>query len=300
MRYSFIKEHKDKWSIKLLTKVLSVSRSSYYAWLSRKKSKRQIENEELMLKIKHYFKLSRQAYGSPRIHKDLRDAAYQVGVNRVARLMRKAGIRAKSKRKYKITTNSKHKRPKAANLLKQNFNTKESNKLWAADISYIATREGWLYLAVVLDLFSRKVIGWSFSKRLKDDITVSALEMAVKQRLKKQRKKTNTAAELICHTDQGSQYASNLYLATLSQNHLTASMSAKGNCYDNAMVESFFATLKTEEADKPYNTRKAAQTAIFDYIESFYNNRRRHSSLNYLSPNEYERRYNQVNQGGLA
>ena len=145
-----------------MTKVLSVSRSSYYAWLKRKPSKRQIENEELTLKIKHYFKLNRKAYGSPRICEDLRGDGYLIGENRVARLMRKAGIRAKSKRKYKITTNSNHKRPKAANLLKQDFNTKESNKLWAADISYIATDEGWLYLAVVLDLFSRKVIGWSF------------------------------------------------------------------------------------------------------------------------------------------
>jgi len=300
VRYKFIREHKHKWSVKLLTKVLSVSRSAYYAWLKQAKSKRHLENEKLIEEISYYFQESRQAYGSPRIHKDLREAGYQVGVNRVARLMRKAGIRAKSKRKYKLTTNSKHKRPKAANLLKQNFNTTASNKLWAADISYIATREGWLYLAIVLDLFSRKVIGWSFSKRLKDDITVSALEMAIKQRLKKQRKKTSTAAATICHSDQGSQYASNLYLTTLSQNHLTASMSAKGNCYDNAVVESFFASLKTEEADKPYNSRQEAQTAIFDYIESFYNNKRRHSSLNYLSPNEYERRYNQVNERALA
>ena len=288
------------WSIKLLTKVLSVSRSAYYAWLKRAKSKRLIENEKLIEKISYYFQESRQVYGSPRIYKDLRDAGYEVGENRVARLMRKAGIRAKSKRKYKLTTNSKHKRPKAANLLKQNFNTEESNKLWAADISYINTHEGWLYLAVVLDLFSRKVIGWSFSKRLKDDITVAALEMAIRQRLNKQRKKTKAAAATICHSDQGSQYASKLYLRTLSGKQLIPSMSAKGNCYDNAMVESFFASLKAEEADKPYNTRKEAQTAIFDYIESFYNNRRRHSSLNYLSPNEYERRYNLSNERGLA
>jgi len=299
VRYNFIKEHKHKWPIKLLTKVLLVSRSGYYAWLKRVKSKRQLENEKLIVKIKQYFLESRQVYGSPRIHKDLREAGYQVGENRVARLMRKVGIRAKSKRKYKLTTNSKHKRPKAANLLKQNFNTSETNKLWAADISYIDSREGWLYLAVVLDLFSRKVIGWSFSKRLKDDITVAALEMAIKQRLNKE---TITAAEnkIICHTDQGSQYASNAYLRTLSSTQLIPSMSAKGNCYDNAVVESFFASLKTEEADKPYNTRQEAQTAIFDYIESFYNNKRRHSSLNYLSPNEYERRYNQTDERVLA
>jgi transposase InsO family protein len=299
VKYSFIKEHGNKWSVSLLTNVLSVSRSAYYAWLKRAKSKREIENEELLVKINYYYQKSRRVYGSPRIHKDLREAGYQVGENRVAKLMRKAGIRAKSKRKYKTTTKSKHKRPKAANLLKQNFKSEESNKLWAADISYIDTREGWLYLAVVLDLFSRKVIGWSFSERLKDDITVAALNMAIKQRLNKQSMKTNSTAT-ICHSDQGSQYASKLYLKTLKDNNLIASMSDKGNCYDNAVLESFFASLKTEEADKPYNTRQEAKTAIFDYIESFYNNTRRHSSLDYLSPDEYERRYNQSKELTLS
>ena len=299
MKYSFIKEHRNKWSVSLLTNVLSVSRSAYYAWLKRAKSKREIENEELLVKINYYYQKSRGVYGSPRIHKDLKEAGYQVGENRVAKLMRKAGIKAKSKRKYKTTTKSKHKRAKAANLIKQNFKTKESNKLWAADISYIDTREGWLYLAVVLDLFSRKVIGWSFSERLKDEITLAALNMAIKQRLNKQSMKTNSTAT-ICHSDQGSQYASKLYLKTLKDNNLIASMSDKGNCYDNAVLESFFASLKTEEADKLYNTRQEAKTAIFDYIESFYNNTRRHSSLDYLSPDEYERRYNQAKELSLS
>ena len=299
MRYSFIKANKDNWSVKLLCRVLAVSRSGYYAWAKRDKSKRSKVNENLIERINYFFQKSRQVYGSPRIHKDLKEAGYQVGENRVARLMKEAGIKAKSKRKYKLTTNSKHKRPKAANLIKQNFKTKESNKLWAADISYISTQEGWLYLAVVLDLFSRKVIGWSFSERLKDDITIAALEMAIKQRLNKERIKTKTAAAIICHSDQGSQYASKSYLKTLKDNNLIASMSNKGNCYDNAVLESFFASLKTEEADKPYNTRQEAKTAIFDYIESFYNNTRRHSSLDYLSPDEYERRYNQAKELSL-
>ena len=225
---------------------------------------------------------SRCTYGSPRIHKDLRAAGYNVGRKRVARLMRSEGLKGKTKRKFKVTTNSKHWRPRAENLVKQNFDAAGPNAPWASDITYILTAEGWLYLAVTLDLFSRKVVGWAFSSRLTDDLTVSALGMAKQQR---------TESEgLLHHSDQGSQYASYAFRAELNANNITQSMSDRGNCYDNAVVESFFATLKTEEVDgASYQTRQQAKTSIFSYLEGFYNTRRRHSSLDYLSPDDFER-----------
>ena len=226
----------------------------------------------------------RYTYGSPRIHRDLREAGYRVGRKRVARLMKAVGLRGKTKRKFKTTTNSKHKRPKAENLVKQNFDTETPNSLWASDISYISTDEGWLYLAVTLDLFSRKVIGWAFSDRLADDLTLSALNMATTQR--------SQFTDLIHHSDQGSQYASHRFRQSLRTAGIQQSMSGTGNAYDNAVVESSFATLKTEEVeDSDYQTRQQAKTSIFSYIEGFYNPKRRHSSLGYLSPDAFERLY---------
>jgi transposase InsO family protein len=196
--------------------------------------------------------------------------------------MRAAGIRGKAKRKFKTTTNAKHSRPKAENLVKQNFDVAKPDTLWASDITYIPTGEGWLYLAATLDLFSRKVIGWAFSDRLTDDLSLSALEMATRQR--------PAPATLIHHSDQGSQYASAGFRAALGAKGIHQSMSGKGNCYDNAVVESFFATLKTEEVEGlRYQTRQQAKTSIFSYLEGFYNSKRRHSSLGYLSPNDFER-----------
>ncbi len=225
---------------------------------------------------------SRYTYGSPRIHKDLKAAGHKVGRKRVARLMRNAGLRGKTKRRFKTTTTSRHSRPRAANLVEQNFTVAEPNTLWASDITYIPTSEGWLYLAVTLDLFSRKVIGWAFSDRLTDGLTLAALEMATRQR--------PDAATRTHHSDGGSQYASHAFRAELKANHITQSMSGKGNCYDNAVVESFFATLKTEEVDGAhYGTRQEAKTSIFSYLEGFYNAKRRHSSLGFLSPNNFER-----------
>ncbi len=258
--------------------------SGFYQWLKRPVSKRSQENEKLTEQILMFHCGSRCSYGSPRIHKDMKAAGHTVSENRIARLMKRKGIRGKAKRKFKTTTTSKHQHPRTENLVKQNFQSAEPNKLWVSDITYIATLEGWLYLAVILDVFSRKIIGWAFSDRLTDDLTLAALAMAKRQR--------QLCTGLIYHSDQGSQYASHDFQASLKNDDITQSMSGRGNCYDNALAESFFATLKTEEADGiPYATRQLAKTSIFSYIETFYNSKRRHSSLNYLSPNDFERLY---------
>lgn len=282
MKYVFIKEHRGAWSVSMMAGVLAVSVSGFYDWLRRGQSQRAADDEKLTEKIVMLHCRIRGTYGSPRIHKDLKAAGHKVGRKRVARLMRSAGVRGKTKRRFKTTTTSRHQRPKAANLVEQNFDVATPNTLWASDITYVPTSEGWLYLAVTLDLFSRKVIGWAFSDRLTDDLTLSALTMATRQR--------PDTATLTHHSDGGSQYASRAFRAELKANHITQSMSGKGNCYDNAVVESFFATLKTEEVDgAQYETRQQAKTSIFSYLEGFYNAKRRHSSLGFLSPNDFER-----------
>ena len=282
MRYAFMGKHRSQWSVSLMAQVLQVSVSGFYSWLKRPTSNRAKEDEILTEKIVMFHCESRYTYGSPRIHRDLKSAGHRVGRKRVARLMKSAGLRGKTKRKYKTTTNSKHQRPKAENLVKQNFDVAVPDALWASDITYIATAEGWLYLAVTLDLFSRRVVGWAFSDRLTDDLTRSALAMATRQR--------SDLLGLVHHSDQGSQYASRAFRAELNTNNIVQSMSGKGNAYDNAVVESFFATLKTEEVkNKAYETRQQAKTSIFSYLEGFYNPKRRHSSLGYLSPNDFER-----------
>ncbi len=282
MRYAFIKANCGQWVVSLLAQVLAVSVSGFYDWLRRGKSKRAEEDEVLTEKIVMFHCGSRCTYGSPRIHKDLKAAGHNVGRKRVARLMRNAGLRGKTKRKFKTTTISQHQRPRAENLVQQNFDVTTPNTLWASDVSYISTSEGWLYLAVTLDLFSRKVVGWAFSDRLSDSLTLTALEMATQQR--------PTPTNLLHHSDQGVQYASSGFRAALRANGICQSMSGKGNCYDNAVVESFFASLKTEEVEgSGYETRQQAKTSIFSYLESFYNPKRRHSSLGYLSPDDFER-----------
>jgi transposase InsO family protein len=283
MRYTFIKEHRYQWAVNLMCKVLEVAVSGFYDWLNRPVSKRTKENEILTEKIIMFHCGSRCTYGSPRVHKDMHKVGYPISENRVTRLMKLNNIRGKAKRKFKTTTTSKHQRPRVENLVKQDFQSSEPNKLWVSDITYIATLEGWLYLAIILDVFSRKVIGWAFSDRLTDDLVLSALNMAKQQR--------QTTTTLIHHSDQGSQYASTDFQHRLKENDIIQSMSGRGNCYDNALAESFFATLKTKEADAPYQTRQQAKTSIFSYIETFYNPNRRHSSLNYLSPNDFERVY---------
>ena len=282
MRYAFIREHRSQWAVSLMAEILQVSVSGFYDWLKRPQSKRTREDETLTEEVVKFHCGSRCTYGSPRIYRDLKSAGYRVGRKRVARLMKAAGLSGKTKRKCKTTTDSNHQRPKAENLIKQNFSVAAPDTLWASDITYIATAEGWLYLAVTLDLFSRKVIGWAFSERLTDDLTRSALKMATRQR--------SDLAGLLHHSDQGSQYASHAFRSELSRSGIIQSMSGRGNAYDNAVVESFFATLKTEEVENAsYQTRQQAKTSIFSYIEGFYNAKRRHSSLGYLSPNDFER-----------
>ncbi len=236
----------------------------------------------LSMTIKAIYRESRESYGSPRIHAELKRQGHQCGKNRVARLMAEAGIAAKNQRKFKITTNSKHKLPIAENVLGRQFTVKGPNQVWLADITYIWTREGWLYLAAVLDLYSRRIIGWALEKRMTKAFVRRAMQMAMDRR--------RPVGVLIHHSDRGSQYASGNYQELLKTYGVRPSMSRKGNCWDNAPMESFFHTLKVELVHhRDYATREEARQDITDYIERFYNWRRLHSSLGYVTPAEYER-----------
>jgi putative transposase len=282
MKYTLISESKGGFKIGRMCNALDVSRSGYYAWRKRPESKRSRENRKLAAQIKviHMDKY-KKAYGSPRIYKELDEKGITCSPNRVARVMKKEGIRAIVPRKYRATTNSKHKFPVAPNLLKQDFNIKEPNKVWLSDITYIRTSEGWLYLASVMDLCSRRIKGWAMSDRITQELTLNALDMAI----------TNNpdTNNIIHHSDRGSQYACNEYRKQLKKNGLICSMSRKGNCWDNAPMESFFHTLKTEWAYRfKYKTRKEAKASLFGYIEIFYNRQRRHSALQYMNPCQYE------------
>lgn len=283
MRYEFIHEHRSSFRVEKMCRICNVSRSGYYAWRQREKSRRQHKNEQLVEKIKNIHVHNRNVYGSPRITEELRAQGVCCGKNRVARLMRLNGIKAKTVKRYRVTTNSAHRLPVAPNLVNRRFAANECNKLWVSDISYIATREGWLYLAVVIDVFSRQIVGWSMGERLHDTLTISAFSQAMIRR--------KPSSDLIFHSDRGSQYASDRFTMVLRSHGIIQSMSGKGNCYDNAVAESFFHTLKTELVYlEGYETRAEARQSIFEYIEVFYNRVRRHSALGYKSPLEYERR----------
>lgn len=263
---------------------LEVSRSGFYAWLRRDESRRSRENRRLDELICEEHERSRGTYGSPRIHAALKARGERCGLNRVADLMRKVGIRSKVKRKFKKTTNSRHAYPIAANLLAQDFSTQMPNQVWASDITYIPTDEGWLYLASTMDLFSRAIVGWSMSAGMPASLVVDALRMAIARR--------SPSAGMIHHSDRGVQYAAHAFQGLLDQEGIVCSMSGKGNCYDNAVKESFFHTLKTELCDhERYRTREQARASIFEYIEAFYNRQRLHSSLGYLSPLAFESRF---------
>ena len=264
---------------------MQVTRSGYYAWCKRAQEPgaHQKENAELLPRIKGFFEESKQTYGSPRILRDLKAGGFSCGKHRVARLMRGAGLRAVVCRKFQVTTDSKHSLPLAENLLDRDFGAPQANVKWASDITYIWTREGWLYLAVVLDLFSRRIVGWSMQASLDRSIVLNALEAALKQR------GSATAEGILHHSDRGSQYASGEFQALLSEHDIVCSMSRKGNCWDNAPVESFFGTLKQEMVHRHnFATREGARQEIFNYIEVWYNRKRRHSSLGYVSPAEFE------------
>ena len=271
-----------------MCRALGVSRSGYYAWLSREPSAAEVRREELTEEVREIHAQVKGRYGSPRIHAELVDRGHECCVNTVAQVMREAGIAAKTKRKFRQTTDSNHGLPVAENVLDRQFDPDEPNASWVADVTYIPTREGWLYLAVVEDLFSRKVVGWSMDATMTSRLVVDALEMAVARRLK-----GSSSSGLVAHSDRGSQYASEHYQRRLAEERITCSMSRRGNCWDNAPMESFFASLKKELVhDEDYATREEAKASIFEYIEAFYNRVRRHSSLGYVAPDEYERTHN--------
>ena len=282
MRFQFIKDHRDAFPATRLCQVLDVSPSGYYAWRRRPPSAREMANQKLVEKIRAVHAQSRETYGSPRVYRDLIEQGVVCSENRVARLMRLHHIRAKQTRRYKVTTKRNKRHPVAPNVLRRNFVADRPNQKWLADITYIATSEGWLYLAGILDLHSRRIVGWAMSDRITSDLTVSALMMALCQR--------EPAPGLIHHSDQGSQYTDGAYQKLLEANGMRASMNSVGTWYDNAPMESFIGTLKMELVyHEMYHTREQARAHIFEYIEAFYNRRRRHSALHYLSPEAYER-----------
>lgn len=276
--YQFIAAHRQTYPVQRLCVVLGVAASGFYDWLRRKPSQRQQANEALTQRIRDIHERSRQTYGYPRIHAELRAAGEQVGKHRVARLMSRMGLKTRCRRRFRVTTQAKPQRTPAPNLLAQDFSASRPNQKWLVDITYIATREGWLYLAGVLDTYSRRIVGWSMSERLTEPLVCDALGMALAQR----------GAPDLHHSDQGSQYTARAYLALLQKAHIQVSMSGVGRCYDNAMKESFWATLKRECADHTFPTRALARQTIFEYIEVWYNRQRRHSALGYLSPCAFE------------
>jgi len=266
-----------------MCRVLDVSRSGYYSWTWREESEKEKEDKQLLKRIEKLYKKHKGRYGAPRIAKDLKAEGERCGVHRTARIMRDHNIKAKTKKKFKVTTNSKHKLPIAPNLLEQDFLVSKPDRVWVSDITYIWTKQGWLYLCTVIDLYSRKVVGWSMNKRMTKALVITALKQAYIRR--RPRKK------LIFHSDRGSQYASIEFREWLATYSMIQSMSGKGNCYDNAVAESFFHTLKTELVYwEVYQTREQAKQSIFEYIEVYYNRERRHSFIYYFSPDDFERR----------
>jgi transposase InsO family protein len=272
----------SQYSVKNMCRMLGVSRSGYYAWRSRLDSQRTQANERLLVRIREEYQLSRKTYGSPRIYAALRKKGVTCSRKRVARLMRLAHIAARrTRQRIPRTTQRNPEAIPAPNLLNQDFSSPAPDRKWVSDITYIATAEGWLYLAAILDLFSRRVVGWAMDEHMEASLAQQAWHMAVSQRC--------PSADLLHHSDQGGQYTSAVYQQGLATHHCQVSMSRVGNCFDNAAMESFFSTLKTECADQPFETRAQAHTTIFEYIEAWYNRQRLHSSLGYLSPAEFER-----------
>lgn len=281
MRYRAIRDNADRYPVRMMCRALQVSPSGYYEWLGRPPSPRLQEDRRLLERIRAVHERSRGTYGSPRVTQALRAQGECVGENRVARLMRAGAVRAKQARRFKATTHSRHALPCAPNVLARRFTVAAPDTVWASDISYVWTAEGWLYLAVVLDLYSRRVIGWAMGERLTAALAVAALRMALGRR--------RPAPGLLHHSDRGVQYAAAEYQRLLAEHGIRCSMSAKGECYDNAVVESFFHTLKVEQVHhRRYRSREEARQDLFEWIEVFYNRQRYHSTLGYRSPAEYE------------
>ena len=281
MKFQLIDAKKAELPIERMCPLLGVSVSGYYAWKHRGPSQRQLDDMVYLAHIRAHFAASNGTYGSPRMHVDLCEEGLQIGRHRVARLMHDNALKANQKRRFKKTTDSNHGGVIAANLLDQNFNCEQPDQKWGVDISYVWTAEGWLYLAIVLDLYSRRIVGWAVSDRLKKDLALSALRRAIAVRA--------PLPGLIHHSDRGSQYCSHDYLRLLKDHAIVSSMSGKGNCYDNAMVETVFKTIKSELIWRTsYQSRQQAEKAIGHYIDGFYNPRRRHSALGYKSPITFE------------
>jgi putative transposase len=289
VKFAFVARYRPIWPTRVMCRLLGVSASGFYEWLGRPPSTRSLANARLLVRIREYFALSHHTYGSPRIWKDLAVAGERCGENRVARLMQGAGIRARARPRRK--PGDVGLRPEhciAPNVLERDFAAAGPNRKWAADFTYIWTGEGWLFLAVVIDLFSRRVVGWSMQPTMTAQLVIDALMMALWRRGK--------PTELLHHSDQGSQYTSEDFQRLLSAEGISCSMSRRGDCWDNSAVESFFASLKKERVHRrTYATRDDTRADVFDYIESFYNPRRRHSTLGQVSPAEFE-----MSHAGLA
>jgi putative transposase len=281
MRYRFVDAHKKAWPVNLMCGVLNVSRSGYYDWVARARHGYGQSNDDLERRIVEIFARHRQRYGAPRITEELHDEGIACSENRVARRMRVLGLRAIQAKKFKVTTDSAHSKPAAADLMGQDFSAEAPNEKWTSDISYVWTDEGWLYLAVVMDLYSRAIVGWSMNRRMTQQLVCDALSMALFRR--------HFPQDTIIHSDRGSQYCSQRYQRLITNNGLRCSMGRKANCYDNAGMESFFHTLKVELVHRErYPTRRIAKTSIFEYIETYYNRQRRHSAIGQRIPMLYE------------
>lgn len=280
-----IQAEKANFTVRMMCRCLDVSPSGYYAWVDREPSERERQNAALSTAIKEIFEASRRTYGSPRVHAELVERGHDVDIKRVAKLMAELGLAARRKPKFRKTTDSNHGLPVAANVLDRNFTTEEPDRVWVADITYIWTVEGWMYLAVIIDLFSRRVVGWAMADHMRTELVLEALDAALGSR-------RPCDVGLLFHSDQGSQYAATDYQAALRSAGITCSMSRRANCWDNAVAESFFATLKTELVhDVLFTTKAAARIVIAEWIEVFYNGKRRHSAIGHISPAAYERRY---------
>jgi len=282
MKYAFMVDHGQEFRVQGLCRVLGVSRSGYYRWCQHPEGSRAREDRRLLVQIRTVHEQSQHRYGSPRVYRALRKQGELCGKHRVERLMRSDGLQARRRRCFRVTTRSASGHPVAPNHLNRQFSVSHLNTVWVGDMTYLWTREGWLYLAVLLDLCSRRVVGWASSDRITRELTLSALTLAVQQR--------RPSPGLLHHGDRGSQYTCADYQTELSRQGLQVSMSRRGDCYDNAVAESFFSTLKAElKGYGHYETRRQAQAELFEYVEVFYNRQRLHSSLGYRSPAEFER-----------
>jgi transposase InsO family protein len=283
VKYAFIDEHSEEFPVGLMCRVMGVSKSGYFAWCKRDESPREARKNALVVKIAQIHQGSRSTYGSPRVYRVLKGMGEKCSKGTVERLMRKHGIRSKVRRKYKATTDSNHPLPVAPNRVRRDFTAPAPNRLWVTDITYLWTDEGWLYLSAIVDVFTRKVVGWAMKDRLTLPLVTEALEMAIRRQ--------RPQSGLVHHSDRGCQYAAHEYRKALRGYGMVASMSRRGQCWDNALMESFFHTLKTEHVyHESFTTRTEARNSVFEWIEVFYNRQRIHSALGYVSPECYERR----------